>query len=254
MENTIQKPTLGEVVAAKIMYLPNEGLIFNAQRFGPMNFEGLRQANYGFGFRMATMPELVPLVYTSLENQTYESAKNVINALRNHWLTGNTGILYVPKGMFVQDNPALENGRISMNQETLEDRLGSYQERGVFFSDDRKIRFVPYGFKRESQKASVLSENPGIIALTGSEKNAEKLARASDCYRANPSLWTLDKTNSPEIRVASLYSDSDDIDGGLNICASHSENCGNRFSFGIWDKETEFHFLGDDPAKKQLVF
>jgi hypothetical protein len=184
-----------------------------------------------------------------LENPDCKTAKQVINTLRTPWLSGNTGVLYVPEGMFVQDNPALENGRISMNQETLEKRLGSYRERGVFFSDDRTIRFVPCEFKRESQSHLELSRNPAVIALTGSEKNAEISAMASDCYRPNPYLWTLDKTDSPEIRVASLYSDSDDIDGGLNICASYSEDCDSRFSFGIWDQEAK-----DATAKNQIIF
>ncbi|MEK6897710.1 MAG: hypothetical protein AABW93_04250, partial [Nanoarchaeota archaeon] len=102
MEKTMAKPTFKEIVAVTTIEL-DDGLVFNAQRVGPMNFLGLRQADYGQGFRMLTMPELVHLVHASLENKGYETAKNVIKTLKDYWLTGNTGILYVPKGMFVQD-------------------------------------------------------------------------------------------------------------------------------------------------------
>ena len=243
MGKTIQKPTLNEVVAVKTIQIcgsDNDIILFNPQGVGPMNFAGLRQADYGLGFRMPPMSQLVTLLHASLGNQDCETAKKVISTLRNHWLIGNTGILYVPKGMFVQDNPVLKNGRISMNQKTLEKRLGSYQERGVVFSDDRAIRFTPYIFKIESQKASMLAENPAVIALTGSEKNAGRLARASDLYRVNPCLFALNKTNSPKTRVAGFQS-SGEFDEGLNIYASLREDGDNRYSFGVWDGETEVY-------------
>ena len=97
--------------------LPDAGLRFNAQRVGPMDFNELRkEADYGEGFWMPTMPELVPLTHASLENKNrYDTAKEVVKTQENHSITGNTGILYVPKGMFVEDNPNLKNGKISMN-------------------------------------------------------------------------------------------------------------------------------------------
>lgn len=259
MGNTIQRPTSNEVAAVKTMqlhYSDDDIIIFNAQKVGPMDFAGLSQANYGPGFRMPTMSELVPLVHSSLEIQDYKTAKRVINTLkdenqdsetakevidtlRNYRLIGNTGILYVPKGMFVQDNPNLESGIVLMDQKTLEKRLGSYQEGGVVFSDDKSVRFVPYGFKIESQSPLELSQNPAVIALTGSQENAGRLARASDIYKVNPFLFALNKSNSPKIRVAGFYS-SGEFDEGLNICANIPESSDDGCAFGIWDGKTEY--------------
>ena len=206
MENAIQKPSFREVVRVTTINLDDVGLVFNTQRVGPMTFNGLRNANYGPRFRMPTMPELVPLVYASLENKNYDTAKNVIKTLRDSWITGNTGILYVQDGMYVQDNPNMENGRISMSQKTLERKLEKHEEKGVVFSEDKTIRFVPYGFKRKSQGALELSKNTGVIALVGSEENAERIAKASEHYKIGPYFWVLSNVDSPQTRVASLGS------------------------------------------------
>lgn len=238
MEKTIVKPSFEET-----MNLLDVGLRFNAQRVGPTNFRGLREADYGKGFRMPTMPELVPLVYASLENQDHDTAKNVVKTLKRNWITSNTGIFYAPEGMFVQDNPELKDGKILMNQKALESKLGSHRERGVMFSDDRSVRFTPYKFtpykfKIGSQSALDLARNSGIIALVGGGENAEKLAKASEHYRAEPYFWTFDRVKSPQTRIVGLISgDFFDIDVdfvfGLGIYANDSEYLAGRFSFGV---------------------
>ena len=231
MEKTITKPSFREVVAVTTMNLDDSGLSFNAQRVGPMNFAGLRQADYGQGFRMPTMPELVHLVYASLENRDYSTAKNVVQTLRQNWLTGNTGILYTKKGMYVQDNPEMKDGRIIMNEKTLAERLGSQEVKGVTFSDDLSVRFTPYGFKRESQTISELAENSGVIAFAGGEEEAEALAKSSKHYKQNPHLWALDKQDSPQTRVAGLLS-SNFVDR-LDVGADDNGLYVSRYSFGV---------------------
>jgi len=199
-----------------------------------MNFNGLRNADYGQGFRMPTMPELVQLVYASLENQDYKTAKEVVSTLRNYWLAGDTGILYTKNGMYVQDKPKIENGRVSMNEKSLERKLGKHEEKGVVFSNDKSIRFTPYNYKRGLQSALELSQNPGVIALTGSEENAEKIAKISESYRVNPYFWALSNINSPQTRVADLVSVGF---VGLEVGAYYSEDGNSKYSFGV--KETQ---------------
>ena len=239
MENkTIAKPSFRETVAITTMDLDDIGLQFNAQRVGPMNFYGFRKADYGEGFRMPTMPELVPLVYASLENQDYKSAKNVVRALRQRWLAGNTGTHYFPEGMFAEDNPVIENGRlITPSYKELESRLGSHEETGVVFSEDRTIRFTPYNFKRESQSPLDLSRNTGVIALAGGEENAEKLAKASEHWKKQPYFWVLSNVDSPQTRVAvlGLYY----FDDRLDVGAYFSGVFGGSYSFGVCEKDTE---------------
>ena len=237
MTETITKPSFEEVVAITTMNLPDVSLRFNAQSVGPGTFRELREADYGPGFRMPKMPELIPLVYSSLENQDYKTAKNVVNTLKEYWLTGNTGILYVPEGMFVQDVPELKKGRISMDQKALEARLGSYEESGVVFSDDRSVRFTLYGFVREEQSSLALSENPGVIALVGGEENAEKIAKASEHYRLDPYFWSLGNVKSPAISVAGLGSSV--FGGRLGVGAGSEEYLDRRYSFGVLDDDAE---------------
>lgn len=207
---------------------------FNAQSAGPRNFLELRQADYGPGFRMPTIPELVPLVYASLENQDYDAAKNVVNLMEDYWLTGNTGIRYVQEGMFVQDNPKWKGERIYMSQKVLESRLGSHEEEGVVFSDDGSVRFTPYGFVREEEQSSqALSVNPGVIALVGGEENAEKLARASEHYKHGCWFHALSCVELPEIiSVAGLFSygfNRPRLGLDANVFVSYVD----RFSFGV---------------------
>ncbi|MFH1503740.1 MAG: hypothetical protein ABIE36_03725 [Candidatus Diapherotrites archaeon] len=238
MKNTIKKPTFKEIVAVTAMGIPDVGLTFNAQKVGPMKFNGLINADYGKGFRMPTMPELVPLVYTSLENQEYETAKNVIKTLKNHWLIGNTAIHYFPEGMFVQDNPEMKNEKIIIpDYKTLENKLGKYEEKGVVFSDDKSIRFTPYNFKGESQSSFELSKNTGIIALVSGEENSEKLAMASGHYKINPYFGALSNVNLPQTGVAVLFSDG--FDFGLVVGAGSSESDCLRCSFGVCEKDAE---------------
>ncbi len=229
MEKTIVKPNFEEIT---MMNLPDIGITFNSQRVGPKNFYGLRRANYGKGFRMPTMPEIVPLVYASLENQKYETAENVIKTLEIYWITGDTAIHYFPEGIFAEDVPKMENGRIvTPTFKILEKRLGSNEERRVVFSDDRSVRFVPYGFKKESQDAFNLERNPGVIALVGGEKNAEKLAKASGPYKLNPYFCALNRVESPQTRVAGLGSIG--LNEGLDVDASFSKNNDRVCSFGV---------------------
>ena len=231
MTKAIVKPSFREVVAVTTMNLDDLNLQFNAQRVGPMNFAGLRSADYGSGFKMPTMPQLVPLVYASLENQNYGTAQNVVQTIKSNWLTGNTGILYTQKGMFAQDNPQIENGLIVMDEKTLEAKLGKTENKGVIFSDDRNVRFTPYGFKRESQSASELAKNPGVIAFSGSVENAEMLALSSEHYKPSPYFWALTNVSGSQIRVAFLVSYN--FDAGLDVCAVDSEHYEVRCSFGV---------------------
>lgn len=227
----IKKPSFEEVVAVTIMNLSDVGLSFNAQKVGPMNFHGLRNADYGKGFRMPTVPELVPLVYASLENKDYASAKNVVKILRD-WLTGDTVVHYFPEGVFVEDNPKIkDNGIVTPNYKALESKLGNSEEKGVIFSDDGKIRFTPYGFKKEYQSALDLSKNSGVIALVNGEENAEKLARASEHCLGQPCFLALSKVDSPKTRVAVLYSYG--FDYWLSVSVNNSGDFGSGYSFGV---------------------
>lgn len=228
----IQKPIFNERVGTPtIIALPEFNLQFNDQRVGPTDFAGLRQADYGQNFRMPTMPELVRLIYASLENRRdYSSARNVVQKLREYWLTGNTGILFTQKGMYVKDNPEMKEGRIVMNEKKLEGKLGKTEVKGVTFSNDLSVRFTPYGFKRESQTASKLAKNSGVIAIAGGEEEAEIIAKSSEHYETNPYFRAFNE-DSPQTKVAVLSSFI--FADRLDVYAADEELDGGGCSFGV---------------------
>lgn len=232
---TQEKPGFREVGVAT-MNLDN-GLVFNSQRVGPINFHGLRKADYGEGFRMPSFHELVPLVHASLENSGYATAKAVVQTLKSYWLIGNTGILWTPRGMYVQDSPEVRKDRIYINEKDLENELSATQERGVIYSDNRSVRFTPLGFQIKGQTALNLSKNPGIIALVNGEENAEKLAESSQHYRLKPYLFGYKQVDSPIISVLDLNSGL--FGDRLGVDAYYSECCGGRYSFGRLAKTGE---------------
>ncbi len=120
-----------------------------------------------------------------------------------------------------------------MDQEVLESKLGSHEERGVVFSDDKSVRFTPYNFKRDTQTPLELSTNTGIIALVSGEENAEKLAKASECYRNKPNFWISENVDSPVTKVANLSSDFF-VGRWFTVNANYnSEGPGNGYSFGV---------------------
>lgn len=231
----IQKPTFKETIGITTIDLPEFNLQFNARRVGLMTYAGLRQADYGQDFQMPTMSQLIPLVYASSANRNKETAKNVVQTLRPSWLTGNTVVHYLPEGMFVEDNPKMKKGRIVIpSKKALESRLGKNQEGDVTFSDDGSLRFTPYSFKRDSQTASALAKNSGVIAFAGSLEGAEMLAKSSKYhYNQNLYFWALLNVKEPQTRVAGLLSDG--FDGGLAVDADGDEIGNYRCSFGVLD-------------------
>ncbi len=207
-----EKPSFREVEGVTTMELPYAGLKFNSERVGPLGFNELRDTNYGKdgygkGFWMPAIPEIVPLIPVSLENKNrYYTAKNVVKTLEWYKITGNTAIHYCSKGMFVEDVPSIGSG-VLIDQgfiKILEERLGKHEEKRVVFSDDGYVRFTPNDFKRGPQSAFNLVRNSGVIALAGSEENAERLAEASEYYKARPYFHILEKIDSPTTRFATL--------------------------------------------------
>jgi len=212
---------------------------------GPTTFSALRQANDAFGLRMLSMSELIPVIYSSSRNPGGLISKEVIHRLNYSWLTGDTAILPGSKGIFFQDKSKTEDGRVVMNEKKLENKLGSYQERGAVFSDDRSIRFAPYGFETELLRSKEIPKNSGVIAWGGSVENAEMLAELSRSYKEPPYFWVKSnvalpeyfgpKSNviNPRIRIADINGNGDS-NGRLNIGADGFEIENNvRYSFGV---------------------
>ena len=184
-----QSPAFEEIVSS--VDLKDVGLVFNAQTFGPASFIDLKRFDYGEGFRMPTISELVPLVYAAMENQRrYKTAEEIMTSMGCGQIVGNTITHFFDDGFFVEDNPRKIKTKVKDSyakiidiiiprQEFLKKRLGSREEQGVVFSGDGNLRFVPYGFKIGEQSTSEFVTNPGVLAVVKNQENAEKLARFS---------------------------------------------------------------------------
>src|SRR3989344_1592115 len=194
------------------------------------NFNQLRQADYGKGFRQPTFGELLDLTISSYLNQGNNGADKVVQTAKQFFLSGNTAILYTPQLVIVQDMPRVENGRIVMDKDNLVSKLGLREENGVRFSDDGTIRSINYGFETEWQTTDQMRNNPFSIALTGDILAPEKLAEIQEKIGMKAYVWALDKGTNNVIRVPGLS----EIDGRLVLGGDDWYGLlGDRCSFGV---------------------
>lgn len=81
-----------------------------------------------------------------------------------------TGCLKNKNGIYFEDNPSIVNGKVIINERDLERRLNNPKKfEGVSFSQDGKVRFVPFGFERGDVNSRKLEKNPYILARYGLE-------------------------------------------------------------------------------------
>jgi len=195
--------------------------------FGSNTYANVGEAITQAGLARPTMTNTVNLVSAAF-NSDDKHSKEIQEIMRERWLWGFTGSLYIPQeGVYIQDNPQIRNGMPFMEKSELVRKLEA---------NDPSIRFVPFGFKTEEMSSLQLATNSYVIALAGKE-GAEKLAEVADKYKNKPYLYSFQSVDEPLTRVSALGSDWDDVrrlvvDGG---------NRGGRggYAFGVLDKTGE---------------
>ena len=172
------------------------------------------------GLLRPTSMQTASLVYDAWKNLNGEYEEQIIQILKNAWLLEFTGNLYLPKsneeinnGVILEDNPTIENGKLVMNKDSLVKRLKQ---------GDKKVRFVPFGFKTGIQNLLDFQKNPYIVARYG-EEGAEKIAEVASRYKSNPRIFSFNSVNEETTRMSALnrswdfdgrlYVDGDDWDG-----------------------------------------
>ena len=172
------------------------------------------------------MSEITSLVHTA-HNSDDRYSKEIQKRMKDNWLWGFTGILYVPnKGVYIQEDPQIKGRMLFMDECELIRKLEE---------NDPNVRFVPFGFQTGEMTPTQLAENKYIQALVG-EEGAEKLAEIAGKYKNEPRLWAFKNVDEPSTRVSALGSGWV-FDGGLvvvgeddGITGGHgSDNC----SFGV---------------------
>lgn len=173
-----------------------EDLVFLHPIYGPNTYANVGSEIERDGLYRPTMAETASLVHGAF-NSDDDYSKDIKKIMRDNWLWGFTGILYVPnRGAYIQDDPELRNGMPYMEELELIKRLES---------GDSLVRYVPFGFKIGSQSSLELSKNPYVIGLVGKE-GVEKLAEVADKHRAKPYLWSFESVDESLTRVSALDS------------------------------------------------
>ena len=154
------------------------------------------------GLKRPNSQETASLVYDAFQNSEEKYSSEITSILRNDWLWEFTGNLYLPKsneeinnGVILEHNPKIKNGKLVMDKNSLIKRLKE---------NDALVKFVPFGYKIETQSSLELSKNPYIIARY-SEEGAEKIAKVADKYSNKPHLWSFKSVDEEQVRMSALY-------------------------------------------------
>lgn len=179
--------------------------IVNSTLLGPTIWNGLRE-NTRNGFHCATFPETIEILYGLYENKENERVYKLLELLKDKIFCGNTAVLHTAKGMYVQDEPIIDSNKdvlfADLEERDLEKRLET-EENGVLYSKDKKIRKVPYNFKTGYLFPKDFSKNSGLIAIVGSEENAEKTIKLLEFSKSKE--WS--KVHFRVYGATLLYSD-----------------------------------------------
>ena len=158
----------------------------------------------------STMAEASSVLRYGYENDC-DIAKYIMQMMKSNYGHFFNGILYAPKeGGYIENDPkfaetAVDFNGLEMNRENLRSRLGSREEKGVIYSDDGLVRFVPFGFRTGEQTCKELAENPCVIALAG-EEGAYNLSCIASNHSKNPYLNTPIIGNESVKKVVALGS------------------------------------------------
>ena len=153
--------------------------------------------------------ETASLVYDAFQNKDGKYESEIIGILKDNWFWEFTGNLYLPKsngpagvssgeeinnGVILEHNPKIENGKLIMDKNSLIKRLKE---------NDSQVKFVPFGFKIDSQNSFEFQKNPYIQARYGKE-GAEKIAEVASKYKNKPSIWDFKSVDKEKVRMSAL--------------------------------------------------
>ena len=199
-----------------------QDLTFVHPSYGPDTYANVGSQIEQAGLIRPTMSQITSLAHTSC-NSNDKYSKEIQKIMKDNWLWGFTGTLYVPnKGAYIQEDPQIRNGMPFMDESDLVRKLEA---------NDPNVRFVPFGFKTEEMTPIQLANNDYVKALVG-EEGAEKLAEISDKHRYKPYLYSFESVDEPLTRVSALLSNWN-LDDRLYVLGNYHGFNWYGYSFGV---------------------
>lgn len=147
------------------------------------NFNNLRKSNYTKGFRQSTFRELLNLENAAYINQEKDESKKLVQFNREDCFPLVSDTIYYGGGknlIFAIDYPQLKDGKLTLNEKELTDKLGKTQIGSVIFSDDCFVRAIPRGENSRVYNAFQISGSDYPVFLTGDKLAPEKTAQILD--------------------------------------------------------------------------
>jgi hypothetical protein len=200
-------------------------LTFMHPSYGPDTYFNVRDEIQNVGLGLPTMADKASLVHAAYNSEDKYS-KEIQVLMKKNWLWAFDKNLYVPKGVYIYPE-AVSSGRDLEESELV----------NMLESNDKDIRFVPFGFKTGSMTPIELSKNNYIRALAG-EEGAEKLAKVADKFKDKPYLFALTEADKPVTRVSALNSDWY-FEHRLDVNGYYDGYNGNGRAFGVRAKNFE---------------
>jgi len=196
-------------------------LTFIHPHHGPGTYAEVNDSIESAGLERPTVEQTASLVYRAFHSDDSYS-NGIKDLMKTNWLWAFTGNLWVPDGVYIQNNPPIVDGKVQMEQSALEELADT----------DPNIRFVPFGFKTEEMPPAELAQNPYVIALAGPE-GAEKLAKVAEKHQKDPYVWVLTNPTQPQTRVSVV--DSNGVDRRLGVDGYGRGNSRVGCAFGVYN-------------------
>ncbi|OGJ17876.1 hypothetical protein A3K73_04385 [Candidatus Pacearchaeota archaeon RBG_13_36_9] len=161
---------------------------------GPDNLQEVRKYIRKAGLRLPSFREVLHLVYTAHKNYKIKYFRDLVIKFHADRFWTSTGVLYMPKGVYINDNPC-RSGNGFLDEGDLISKLKRSDKNGMY---------LPYGsYCAGHIDTSELTQNRFILALTGKEgsKRLEFIARENerDWKGEKKSTYLAALTKLPEI-------------------------------------------------------
>ena len=203
MKTETQNAGLDYEVGRTLLKPRGTNLTFVHPKYGPNTYANVKGQIEKDNLKPATMAETASLIHAAFNSENPFS-EEIRELMKNKYILAFTGSLCLPKnpnkkyhnGALIKDNPETRDGMPFMDESELVKKLES---------NDKSVRFIPFGYKTESMSSLELAKNPYVVALAGQD-GAEKLAEVADKHQRQPYLGSFKSVEQPLTRVSALDS------------------------------------------------